>query len=727
LSNVYVRFERNDVLDQFLALQRDLMGRFPWEVNLIDRPIVPEVARFTAGVEAWRAGGIDNPPAWLATAGRPAQLVARARRHLPDSPEVARGTGLVAGALEAAAPALRRAIGTLDAVRTGAATETLRMLGAERIADRFVAALNPSFGDGDAVAPLPIYLVPFTPHSPGAGFLGDGAALTAGYIDARRFRGSVLAEIVLTLIGWTVVRRAPAAGTLAGEIADRLPGAGPYHRRLRAVLAKTMIEQTAGHLVSAVAPGHRRCVEALGTAWRYPRLHAVVGRHWPAYLDGSASRADALSAIARGLSRHSPRWFVDHVDAASLAADFYLLEWLAAGGDAGSRQRLARWLPRLARYLASQLDVIIGTELGHYERARSPQVPEPLGRFLERVTEGDSRLAWPRVRQEIGQPAALRLAQEAFAGPGAVYGGGAWAPVAAVLRRYVCHEIPHTLFVDQCMTLEHNNGSLFDKFFDTEDLPRVLDAHAAGDLPTLGRYASPEVRRLLSAVEPPRAGTGWYELALGGAPPGALGCGCREDPAGFRADRDALAGRPIRVRPRRRKEFPTWQVEPYTSVEVSLLTTAGALRLWLWPQVAPCTVDNFVRLATGACRWREPATGEYGVGGFFDGTTFHRRLPGFLIQGGDRTGTGDHGPGYRIPDEISIEYGFDRAFLVGMANVGPNTSGSQFFITLAAAEHLTGAYTQFGEVADDESKAVATAISESVEPVSIVSTEVTRS
>ncbi len=107
----------------------------------------------------------------------------------------------------------------------------------------------------------------------------------------------------------------------------------------------------------------------------------------------------------------------------------------------------------------------------------------------------------------------------------------------------------------------------------------------------------------------------------------------------------------------------------------------GDVTLRLLPEVAPQSVNSFVFLA------RER---------FYDGCTFHRVIPGFVAQAGDPTGSGSGGPGYRVPDELS-----DRPFVagtVGMANAGPNTNGSQFFIVLDAAPHLTGRYTLFAEV-----------------------------
>ena len=130
-----------------------------------------------------------------------------------------------------------------------------------------------------------------------------------------------------------------------------------------------------------------------------------------------------------------------------------------------------------------------------------------------------------------------------------------------------------------------------------------------------------------------------------------------------------------------------------------LETSEGTLRCTLWPADAPQTVLNFVELATGKREWVDPATGRPTERRLYDGTTFHRVIPGFMIQGGDPLGTGEGGPGYRFKDEIT-EQGFDEPGLLAMANTGPNTNGSQFFITEGTPTELTGKHTIFGRCAD---------------------------
>ena len=128
-------------------------------------------------------------------------------------------------------------------------------------------------------------------------------------------------------------------------------------------------------------------------------------------------------------------------------------------------------------------------------------------------------------------------------------------------------------------------------------------------------------------------------------------------------------------------------------------TTQGEIVIKLFTKQAPLTIENFVGLATGTKNWRDPRTKKEMEGTpFYSGTIFHRVIPNFMIQGGDPTGTGTGGPGYRFADEFDPSLKFDRPGLLAMANSGPGTNGSQFFITLAATPWLNNNHTIFGEV-----------------------------
>jgi peptidyl-prolyl cis-trans isomerase A (cyclophilin A) len=144
-----------------------------------------------------------------------------------------------------------------------------------------------------------------------------------------------------------------------------------------------------------------------------------------------------------------------------------------------------------------------------------------------------------------------------------------------------------------------------------------------------------------------------------------------------------------------------------------LHTNRGDIRIELFDNHAPKTVTNFVGLADGTQDWVDPRTGKPGQGALYTDVIFHRVIGGFMIQSGDPTGTGRGGPGYRFADEIHPELVFDRPYLLAMANAGPGTNGSQFFITVARTPHLNRRHTIFGEVADQASREVVDAIASS--------------
>lgn len=148
------------------------------------------------------------------------------------------------------------------------------------------------------------------------------------------------------------------------------------------------------------------------------------------------------------------------------------------------------------------------------------------------------------------------------------------------------------------------------------------------------------------------------------------------------------------------------------SSKATLHTNMGDIVVDLFPNHAPKTVANFVELATGQREWTHPKTGKKSKDNLYDGTVFHRVISGFMIQGGDPAGNGTGGPGYKFADEFHPELVFDRPYLLAMANSGPGTNGSQFFITVAPTTWLNRKHSIFGEVTDSASQAIVDAIAE---------------
>jgi peptidyl-prolyl cis-trans isomerase A (cyclophilin A) len=175
--------------------------------------------------------------------------------------------------------------------------------------------------------------------------------------------------------------------------------------------------------------------------------------------------------------------------------------------------------------------------------------------------------------------------------------------------------------------------------------------------------------------------------------------------------------------------------EPTSKHTATLRTNQGDIRINLFPDHAPKTVDNFAGLAKGTKSYSKPNASGGDSGPFYDGSVFHRVISGFMIQGGDPTGTGMGGPGYQFGDEFHPDLKFDRPYLLAMANAGPGTNGSQFFITVGPTPHLNRKHTIFGEVADQAGRDVVDRIAKvptgrgdkPVDDVVIESVEVQRS
>jgi peptidyl-prolyl cis-trans isomerase A (cyclophilin A) len=166
-------------------------------------------------------------------------------------------------------------------------------------------------------------------------------------------------------------------------------------------------------------------------------------------------------------------------------------------------------------------------------------------------------------------------------------------------------------------------------------------------------------------------------------------------------------------------------------LQATVKTNRGDININLFPDHAPMTVENFVGLAEGTKAYD---AGTDRTGKFYDGLGFHRVMEGFMIQGGCPLGTGTGGPGFTFKDEPHPELVFDRPYLLAMANAGPGTNGSQFFITVGPTTWLNFKHTIFGEVADQASRDVVDAISVTptargdrpIDPVVIETIEITR-
>ncbi len=178
--------------------------------------------------------------------------------------------------------------------------------------------------------------------------------------------------------------------------------------------------------------------------------------------------------------------------------------------------------------------------------------------------------------------------------------------------------------------------------------------------------------------------------------------GCKKDEAKPAANAAPAQPAPTRQAPPQMGEANgpwTKRVEAGETVYATFKTNLGDISIKLFSKEAPKTVKNFVGLASGEKDWKSPSTGEVKKGiPLYNGTIFHRVIEGFMIQGGDPLGTGTGDPGYRFEDEFQSGKTFDKPGLLAMANAGPGTNGSQFFITTSTPNYLNNRHTIFGEV-----------------------------
>lgn len=710
-----VRPIHNEPFALFLALQREISSGMPWELCLLQRPHGPVVGAFAEGLRAVRAAGATSLPLALAQADDITDFVAGCDAADDDS---GRGWATVRRSLVTLADELRAAI-ELHAPPTLEAVEELDAA-LRRDQPAWLGVLTRALGVRPLDEPFPVYLVPFAPCPPGTAFLTVDGATRAGYVDHRRYGGAVSVECALTLLSWQMLTSVPSDEPLTRLLGQPATGDDRTVRRLRAIVLKALVAMVAEHAVKFIEPDYRGTIVTFGLDLRFPRVLAAVREPWESFLQGRTSRPRAMAAIDAALAERPASWFLEQVDAASLAADFYLLEWLTSQGDPEATAVLAAWQPRLATDFVRHLDFAIGAELAHYDAIPLGTLEPTLKEFVRGTCEENSLIRWPAARRAAGADA-YRMSREAFLGPGLEYGGEAWAPVARLMAEQSDGAVPERVFIDQCFTLEHNNGCLFDKFFDTWDMQATLQAQARGDLATLAGRASAQTRQLFSrhrerplasttpaaperlatssvAVAPAMTSARWWPA------PGMIGCGSNVEPGDTVSRAPDGSARPMfrgTIRKSHAREVP-----PFRSVVATLHTDLGPVVLALSPGDAPMAVGTFVQLARGEVAWRDPATGTTTTGPFYDGTRFHRLEPGFIIQAGDRTETGRGGPGFRYDEEPSTGR-FDRPYLVGMVNTGIVTNGSQFFVTLAPAPHLDGQYTIIGQLADDSSADVA--------------------
>ncbi len=533
-----IDFARSEPLDAFLAVQREAFGVVPGDPAYLKRPLSPAVEDLCGQVRAWSKGKEPWVPAFLAVA-RPERGDDASKPLDGSDAERAVENALKAARLELA-PTLR----AFDPVVRQA---QLDLSAVEWVP--VIQHLVDAFGVTPTALPR-VFLVPLAPHYPGSGLLMERGRPTGSYVDCDRFRGTTLVDAVVALTVWLLLFGGPD-DVFLNKLKRLLPAGTRSNGHLRSLILKVIVELTAAHETTILFPLHRGSIDLLGTQWRLPRLCALVEREWIPVLRGERSPDQALMSISGEVESLGGDWYTEEVEASALASDFYILGYLASSGDSLAEATYDAWLGPLARYLFEHLGLVIGGELGHY--AEMPPDDAHLRKvrwFAEIVNRGDSRVGWHDARVEMGDIEALTCAAMCFEGLGDSYGGHAWHPVAQLLQMFASGAIHEPVFIDQCFTLQHHNGPLFDKYLNVDDLGQVLAFQAGGDLFGLSQYCSEEVRQMLVShalsagalgCSPGGAERGAILQSsvrqalweLGACVPGMVGCGSPRGTAGL--------------------------------------------------------------------------------------------------------------------------------------------------------------------------------------------------
>jgi hypothetical protein len=402
------------------------------------------------------------------------------------------GLDMIACSIEGARGQLERAIGAyrppLDAALGASPGELAAALGA------CLDLAGRRLGFGTAALELDVLLVPFSPFALPCEVISAADRHVVCYTDYRVFRRCDFAQATLAVIAVTL--GAAAAAPLWDQIASAVTREEPQRRAMARILMIVLANMTAAHAVRAhLDPSHVDNAERLGIYQRYRRLTGAAAPAWRRYLSGSCPPDQAVRAVARALREMPADYYIMGEPVDAMVADFYLLELMSAEGNPIAGALLEKLEAALAEDFTRYLHIAVGAELGHFQATPLDTLPDELRGFVAAVNAGDSRLRWPELYAAAGVRALL-LAEEAFCHSGPEFGGRAWAPIAALLRDYLTGRINRRVFIDQCFSIKHNNGPIFDKIYDVSGVGSALAAQAAGDLARLAALASPEVRHL---------------------------------------------------------------------------------------------------------------------------------------------------------------------------------------------------------------------------------------
>jgi hypothetical protein len=493
----------NPVFDLYLGMKRQITPMKHWEIVLLPPSCADEQVRLFADgmamVAAADFGELDARVAGVRSTAGIRDLVGsvagwdKQHRRMAES-----GLDKIACSLEQVGNKLAAAIARHspqpEAALGGAPTELAAPLaaGLELTCRRLGIRTIPRG--------LEVLLAPFTPFGLPCEVISTADDALTCYTDYRVFRGGDFCQATLSVLAVALGARSVAATADDAPLWERIASAVSQVDRQRQALSRILMivlaNLTAAHAARVhIDPSHADNAERLGIYQRYRRLTAVIAPAWRQYLNGADGASQAVDAITRLLRDRPADYYIAGEPVDQMIADFYLLEFMSAEGNPIARRLLGRLEAALAEDFVRYLHIAIGAELGHYQATPLDTLPDELREFVAGVNAGDSRLRWPELYAAYGIRA-LFLAEDVFLHSGPEFGGRAWAPITVLLRDYLSGTINRRIFIDQCFSIKHNNGPIFDKIYDVSGVGPALAAQAAGDLARLSGLASQQVRYL---------------------------------------------------------------------------------------------------------------------------------------------------------------------------------------------------------------------------------------
>lgn len=526
-----MRVTANRLLEAYLALDREHGRRRAWEKTLLGAEHATHAARFGQLVRALQ--DVVDLEFTLAVSASAPEFIRSASRQVAGRSDAAERTRAIvefAQLLEYLAGQVELAVGLDEADRLDIANELTGLADSAQAVFGYMREMIGVECDQEE----PIVLVATAPRDRPTDVIRGRDGRRVPFIDVSRLRGTELFEAACELL----VDAAEAAGSpsadrpeegvprqvgldlpagivdstfalhsVAGspwrEVADRVDATGDQRAALVQGLRILMVASCVSEAIRRTAdPSHHSAAESLGVYIAFDALWQAIAPAWSMYLAGLLPSSTAIDLMSDELAGIALTDALRRPDVATMAADFYLLEYLSAHGDPGGSVAFDRYCRDAERFMCEVVTVTVGAELGHIVDRYQLLGDTPEGKFLAALGCCDTRISWARaLRADEGE--ALRNAERCFGGPFVDFDGVRWVPIASTLREFREGQLSGPAFIDWCFSVRHNSGPIFDKFCRVDEIDAVLDAQSRGDVSALARFASKRVADLVASSSLP--------------------------------------------------------------------------------------------------------------------------------------------------------------------------------------------------------------------------------